>query len=989
MADDGATNRFGFEGPNFSFMNESPAGTEASANPSSLAEADASGAQQQPPPPPPQQQQQHLYPPSTSAPNWDFQTTPAYDNINIGASTAPTTQPGVSATTWPLPVFDQSQDAPFNFAGFSPSDVNSNVVFGAPNTEALNTTRQPGAAPMSPALQQKLRNIAMPPHLQYNSPKSASSPDSANNDSKGGIASSPEQGDGSKRDVRKRKASSDPEDEDDADDDDKPVKKTAHNMIEKRYRTNINDKIAALRDSVPSLRIMCKSARGEDTTEDREELHGLTPAHKLNKATVLSKATEYIRHLEKRNNRLLEENAAMQARIAAFEKLFMAGAMNGSMSPMQHPLTPMQYAQDNPQQFGSSPMGTPQPSNPASSGMIQVPDDMKRIISAQMAVGQPYPVPQQSFRGGNPPMMRQQQMQHQHQQAQQNGFFQGNPYFGKLMVGSLAGLMIIEAVRESEAGTETTEGRGLFALPLHFLRSLASSLDVRVMGYHALSSLKTLLLLGTFLWIFVPSLFASTDPQSKKPQAAMPRKAPSTASSIQIRRQAWLTSIQTVWVPQRSFILEAAALVLKAMKLSIRNAFGFHVFQMLTGITREQEVARVKAWSIALDSQLAGGDMDICKSRLALTLLASCTLPDTPIRSMMKALHIRLLLWQVTSSRLVQAGVNVIAAERARSKWKEARELNQLLVRLRRGAPGSLPHDDELPEHLVALVEQDCDDVLTPQVIQRAHNLAFSMDTTHNVTEPIDHMNSIVDDVAISSPLDAVAAWWSTQVLHQVLGDALDKGASPKAPDAVASSIDIAIRVSPIGSYAHMRAILARAVLVKQSRGAHIAAALQTLKSDRITGPFTKSNLIVGQRFDDFSADFSITLRCAMTIAHLTRVANTPKATLANVDFLNFFVRPENIACMTLLGFTSVMELMDHLLLHRDRDQSVEIEVILEKFAATLRLWIGGQFASQCGIHAELRQQIVERCLAVTKSLVGMEIDTGYGGMSDEETVRE
>jgi hypothetical protein len=41
-----------------------------------------------------------------------------------------------------------------------------------------------------------------------------------------------------------------------------------------------------LRDSVPSLRIMTKSARGEDTADDREELQGLTPAHKLNKATV-------------------------------------------------------------------------------------------------------------------------------------------------------------------------------------------------------------------------------------------------------------------------------------------------------------------------------------------------------------------------------------------------------------------------------------------------------------------------------------------------------------------------------------------------------------------------------------------------------------------------------------------------------------------------------------------------------------------------------
>lgn len=76
------------------------------------------------------------------------------------------------------------------------------------------------------------------------------------------------------------------DDDDDEDDLDHPVKKTAHNMIEKRYRTNLHDKIAALRDSVPSLRIMCKSARGEDTTKDREELHGLAPAHKLNKATV-------------------------------------------------------------------------------------------------------------------------------------------------------------------------------------------------------------------------------------------------------------------------------------------------------------------------------------------------------------------------------------------------------------------------------------------------------------------------------------------------------------------------------------------------------------------------------------------------------------------------------------------------------------------------------------------------------------------------------
>ena len=54
--------------------------------------------------------------------------------------------------------------------------------------------------------------------------------------------------------TKKRKSSEDEDDDLDAAPPGKkekgqPVKKTAHNMIEKRYRTNLNDKIAALRDS--------------------------------------------------------------------------------------------------------------------------------------------------------------------------------------------------------------------------------------------------------------------------------------------------------------------------------------------------------------------------------------------------------------------------------------------------------------------------------------------------------------------------------------------------------------------------------------------------------------------------------------------------------------------------------------------------------------------------------------------------------------------
>jgi hypothetical protein len=163
-----------------------------------------------------------------------------------------------------------------------------------------------------------------------------------------------------KRSLRKRKSS--PEDEDEVfpshssassppasrrrqSKDAEPIqqtmgpKKTTHNMIEKRYRNNLNDKIAALRDSVPALRVMVHrldpSQEGEDGDEEglgqeQGDLGGIAPAHKLNKATILGKATEYILHLERRNENLAKENAALRSRVEGFEMLVMSrGGANG------------------------------------------------------------------------------------------------------------------------------------------------------------------------------------------------------------------------------------------------------------------------------------------------------------------------------------------------------------------------------------------------------------------------------------------------------------------------------------------------------------------------------------------------------------------------------------------------------------------------------------------------------------------------------------
>lgn len=128
-------------------------------------------------------------------------------------------------------------------------------------------------------------------------------------------------------------------------------KKTAHNMIEKRYRNNLNDKIAALRDSVPALRVMVhrlehadddvnnsgnimdeiKAEAGLDVEDD---LGGVAPAHKLNKATILSKATEYIAHLERKNRSLAKENSALRNRVEGFEMLVMSSRGGQPQRPM-------------------------------------------------------------------------------------------------------------------------------------------------------------------------------------------------------------------------------------------------------------------------------------------------------------------------------------------------------------------------------------------------------------------------------------------------------------------------------------------------------------------------------------------------------------------------------------------------------------------------------------------------------------------------------
>lgn len=121
--------------------------------------------------------------------------------------------------------------------------------------------------------------------------------------------------------------------------------RTAHNDIERKYRTNLKDKISELRDAVPALRTT--SENGGDDDDDTQpsrsakvskvcccsqsvSLRGLLTGWQ---GTVLTKATEYIHLLEKRNKQIVTEHRELSRRLQAFEHLLNTSARQSYTMP--------------------------------------------------------------------------------------------------------------------------------------------------------------------------------------------------------------------------------------------------------------------------------------------------------------------------------------------------------------------------------------------------------------------------------------------------------------------------------------------------------------------------------------------------------------------------------------------------------------------------------------------------------------------------------
>jgi hypothetical protein len=743
-----------------------------------------------------------------------------------------------------------------------------------------------------------------------------------------------------------------------------PVKKTAHNMIEKRYRTNLNDKIAALRDSVPSLRVMSRVNGGNEEDDDPEDLEGLTPAHKLNKATVLSKATEYIRHLEKRNRRLQDEVNTLKGRLDSYEKMSISGqlALHG---PVRTP-DGTRYHEDP---FAHAASMVPQQMS-APQGLIPVPESMANLHRGHPP--QPHYAPQPAGYPSYSGPVR----QSVHGPPLVNGP-RGSGMLGKLMVGSLAGLMILEGLAEREPSADEPAGRGLFALPLHLGGILAPRVSFGA-GSAQLPLAKVLLVFGAFFYLIAPLLNFKAKPKKKSTSAVQLSRVPSLASPVEVRRTAWLTAIQTVWVPGHSFWLEVAALGLKTLKLSARKIIGWHGYALLTGITKDQEAARVKAWNIALDAQLTGGDAEISKSRLILTLMASGTLPDTPARLMLKALHIRILLWEFSNNS--NGGWQILdnlSAMWARSYWNAARSEQKIAVNM-----ASKPNSEAepLPAHLAALLDLDSDEVLVPCIIQRAYNLAWNRPSAEN-TALHESMDSVVGDFSICSPLDALAAWWSCHVLMRALAACLTSKHCGPNEDAK-KDFEIASATAPPTSQAHLRALVARAVVVDEDRSRNIARALEALPPSASTSSPLDAQTPTNKMLMNLIGDVPVAtdIRKALTLAKCLALVNcgNTEARRRAIFVVNNTTLPE--ATTTLLSFVAGYKLLNYFI--QDPLLRTEASSGLERLACSLRMWIGHETGRRSRLSNRVRGRIVGHCLDATKSLVGLaepdEVDDGY-----------
>lgn len=217
-----------------------------------------------------------------------------------------------------------------------------------------------------------------------------------------------------------------------------------HNIVEKRYRTNINQRITALRDSIPSLR----PVRGSKT--QLVETEG-SPTQKSNKATVLSTAVGYIQDLEKDKRRLENEIAQLKASLRAMKHADTIAAEHDK-APYVKPIA----ESSNQSQISTCSSTSSSESSKPVQGMIQVPEEMRRLRTSTTQI----PFAQRSYIEHGESGTEAESTIRMGESSSRSAKF-----VGKLIVGSFAGLMVMQGFGESQTERKTVRKRSLLAVP--------------------------------------------------------------------------------------------------------------------------------------------------------------------------------------------------------------------------------------------------------------------------------------------------------------------------------------------------------------------------------------------------------------------------------------------------------------------------------------------------------------------------------------------
>jgi hypothetical protein len=268
-------------------------------------------------------------------------------------------------------------------------------------------------------------------------------------------------------------------------------------------------------------------------------------------------------------------------------------------------------------------------------------------------------------------------------------------------------------------------------------------------------------------------------------------------------------------------------------------------------------------------------------------------------------------------------------------------------------------------------VELDCDEVLGDEMIQRAWNLAWNKPAAHGLA-PNDARDSVIEDHAIRSPLDAVAAWYANILVDETLGDALSTGRSRFD---IEYYLGLAMSIAPPASATQARALAAKAVLSNSNREDNIVTALDALP---VMSPNSPMNLVN-------HAPASPEVRASLTLAKLISLSSSsaPVAARANAAkaLASLHLSPEHFTLLTAVATFRLLRVLS-----ADRQAVTSLQG-LEEIACSLRVWVGTSAGRRAGLSKAERSRIVDCCLCVAKRAGGWdEGDSGYGsrGVSPE-----